>query len=1428
MEETYLGLSRSKVLTIHNGSDHVVNYKWMLLKDSEADELRRTEYRRLFHLVYESELVRSVNLVHYNVCMPDIHQLVYQRIYADEIESLKKETFPYCHISFMLTPEEGEIWPQSSTDVTVLFRALEVGEVSSIAYLEVTGRESRIPLSLHGTGKGPYFRLNVLTIDMCNVYLCSVHNFEVIVANKGHIPGTMIYKPKPADFGGTIKITPTCLFLKPDEHKSFNLRFSSNRKGDFVERLDFIVKESLEVHSLHIKGCIVCPTLHFDKESLDFGATPLGFSSKQEVCLHNQSLVPVAFSLRLLNDGHQTPLTYEEFARAQMKPSFPSDPREFFVTPETGVVSASGFLKLKVIYTANIVRDGRTRLEVDLWDSDSDALALTIEFRGVVACLSIVPSEIVDRYCFLNHPCTKTFDVVNASDFDGFFYLPPQPVSDNPPVIYSLSTNQGLIKAGQKKAVCVTIITRILGNQTLSINMLAMGEESPKLACTISYIGQGPLISTEPTFLDLENIPVLEDVTTSFLVTNDSPIPAQFSVSMHKLNLLWTANPHSGYLNPHESMKINITLRLRDAGKFRDRIVLILVNNRAISIEIRAYGVGCSVVFEPRIFPVCDLGFMFSHQTSHQTITVTNYGTIAYQIVWSNTPQVQINRGQLTGLQYSMFQIKPLVFEIEPEEKIVVHCELLWEINECVTEDWYVFGRAAGASRRELIGSSTFKAVLTEPQILFDKKELAFRVDVCPDGEKRHQTEELLVTNMSKLHINAELSVKAPFHLVNDEEQHSQSMKVILYDGQVTKVRLFFSVNDSILYSQNYNGVLQFEYDEHPNKDRIVCKGLVNLPNLVLEPANCTVNCELGSSAEKILTLTNNGPVSVVYKFLWIEDSIEMERYTNDDCECSVHTHPTIRPATPGAPVSAATNEGGSANDRQDGGGDGPLQSIPPPMNSPVSETHAQKLKLDSSTEDDAEEDKCAVSKEEMREFLLPLVEKYFEEELDLAAFETMRDEPRRTHYVNDILEIIPREGTVPPYTTQHVHVGFHGFERLRIKATAVCQILRGPTEQFQLCARSDAIRFAVDTDTIDFGQQPLLESGRRRFALRNNSGVAFGYKITGSNAAAPDETVDNFDINPLMVEPNTGFVDAQSFVEFDVEHRPTILGPIDHRFQLEIGHLMPATITVKAIGSFPQVFPCMPRGNLHRQHSIESEYAAIGSLTDEFLANLPQKTKNALKDCDSSLNGIDLPDDLVELLSGEGWAVVSYEEMLPNVADVEMAVERHLARKLVDGNSYVLMQYAPTLGKEPIPHLFSSEYVIDMEYVIIGQVADCSARMINYGPWSVEMRLRKWEKQNPLEKLGIAVQFKRRLNLMVGESAIFRVIWHPTAEKYKEKCARVERTVYIEVIRGCTIPVTIKGTVTYPYVTVSTKFLDFQDVLVGECLAMHVQIRNE
>ena len=73
-----------------------------------------------------------------------------------------------------------------------------------------------------------------------------------------------------------------------------------------------------------------------------------GFIKKQEISLHNLSLVPVTFGVTIMEDGDQIPLTYEEFATSKVKPSFPTNPREFTVIPQKGVVQAHSSLKLKV------------------------------------------------------------------------------------------------------------------------------------------------------------------------------------------------------------------------------------------------------------------------------------------------------------------------------------------------------------------------------------------------------------------------------------------------------------------------------------------------------------------------------------------------------------------------------------------------------------------------------------------------------------------------------------------------------------------------------------------------------------------------------------------------------------------------------------------------------------------------------------------------------------------------------------------------------------------------------------------------------------------------------------------------------------------------------------------------------------------------
>lgn len=81
---------------------------------------------------------------------------------------------------------------------------------------------------------------------------------------------------KPLVFGGKIESTPKFIYLKPGEHGVFVMTVSSNRQGQFTEKLDFLIVESKETVSFVLKGRIISPTLHFDRNVIDFGLIPVG------------------------------------------------------------------------------------------------------------------------------------------------------------------------------------------------------------------------------------------------------------------------------------------------------------------------------------------------------------------------------------------------------------------------------------------------------------------------------------------------------------------------------------------------------------------------------------------------------------------------------------------------------------------------------------------------------------------------------------------------------------------------------------------------------------------------------------------------------------------------------------------------------------------------------------------------------------------------------------------------------------------------------------------------------------------------------------------------------------------------------------------------------------------------------------------------
>jgi hypothetical protein len=64
-------------------------------------------------------------------------------------------------------------------------------------------------------------------------------------------------------------------------------------------------------------------------------------------------------------------------------------------------------------------------------------------------------------------------------------------------------------------------------------------------------------------------------------------------------------------LDANETISLDISVKLRDTGKYSDRLLIAIVNGKTISVGLTAIGVGTCIVFEPEIYPKFDMGFLF-------------------------------------------------------------------------------------------------------------------------------------------------------------------------------------------------------------------------------------------------------------------------------------------------------------------------------------------------------------------------------------------------------------------------------------------------------------------------------------------------------------------------------------------------------------------------------------------------------------------------------------------------------------------------------------------------------------------------------------------------------------------------------------------------------------------------------------------------
>ena len=146
----------------------------------------------------------------------------------------------------LIEPVEGDIWPNSSIEVEVIFKPDNAETYNRTAFCDVTGRESRLPLRIRGDGMGPQVEFSFDDLDMGNIFIKSTHTYEIVLANKGDIDAIFSLIPSKTVFGPCFTFNPAEGIVMPEGHQAVQVTFNSSVLGDFKEDFFFQIDGSPE------------------------------------------------------------------------------------------------------------------------------------------------------------------------------------------------------------------------------------------------------------------------------------------------------------------------------------------------------------------------------------------------------------------------------------------------------------------------------------------------------------------------------------------------------------------------------------------------------------------------------------------------------------------------------------------------------------------------------------------------------------------------------------------------------------------------------------------------------------------------------------------------------------------------------------------------------------------------------------------------------------------------------------------------------------------------------------------------------------------------------------------------------------------------------------------------------------------------------
>ncbi|PAA50321.1 hypothetical protein BOX15_Mlig000423g3, partial [Macrostomum lignano] len=1398
IESTYVGLANQRAVTIVNRSDAMASFRFTKFATALEEEMEREMLERLSDIDRQAEMKRFAEELGADPTVKDKMAII-NRSFLNRRKQIEDNELVFEDDVLQVNPVSGEVWPNSSREVTLTFRPGEATTYNRTVFCDVTGRQTRLALKVTGIGVGPKIQFSFDSLDLGFLFVNSVHTYELVLANKGHIDAIYKIQPSNSQFAKCFQFHPDDGIVSPGGHQAIHIRFCSAMLGDFDENFHFQLEGSPDTLSVNFRGSVIGPTFHFETPELRFGPVSLGFPATQTVMLNNTSLIPMDFRLRVPGDGQGRPVCAldedaEDSSSSPRTAYRAGPPQEFSIDPESGHLDAMSSVRVAVTLTANCSAKFKSSLVVDVENVGQEVLAIPIVAKSIVPDIMLEQNVLDYHRLFLNHPYPdqRTVGLVNNTDLPAKYELLPQENPELTSIVYFSPKPKGIIQPKSTFQMPLTVAVREVEEREELAYIKIFGSDQPPLVVCIKCFGEGPVVHVTPYDLDFGKVPVLTDIPREICLSNESLIPAEFACQLARKDSQFRVVPDVGVIEPNQTARLTLIANLNDCLRFQDKLLVQVKNENPKQVALQAYGQGTTIVTDPDMPEAMDLGPQFSKTDFVRRFVVRNSGRRHQQLVWTTEGYSHVKAVRQAMAANSdhvtapIFSVTPHRFDLTPGQSAEI--QLRGRVDEPARVEetllcHAIIGRQGG---KELIKRVNLCVDFVNPMVRFSSPQLYFRVEKLQHEELECLTQPLSLENVSGLQLHCRISVSYPFQLVASDSGLSLETSVTLEIGDSLDLRVQFDPSyKTDLHSRVAGEFLTVEYREHPHVDRVPLRGEVHFPNLAFEKDQVNFGCILNhTEVTRYLNVTNTSPLPVTYrwKFLIGEDrpNIFFHRYRSrspdamrlQDCESpadgDTEVYESELEPPPPAVVVVDAAEKDSGTEKSDTA-DEVVEEIVVPRRAiregdneaSVPQLFAQKDEADNREQLEivsttaAAKPKGRPSTAEnsggsrgSRRSLNPKLRELLEQDKEIVPLG-----------IEEVFDILPIHGTIPPGMTEQLTLTFFGHPDIEAQVTAICEVDGGPDYELRLSGESSLIEPELSSCKVDYGCVLYNQIAEAELSITNRGRVEFAF-------AAPDmPQLEEGAIPPVGVPilwPAFGTVSPDSTVQLRVLYHPGHPDKFQRTFKLQVAHFPAKEVTVRGEASFPRLFLDIPR--CPEAQEMEAEV---------------RKEKPEL-------------DDLQLKLEAERRFVDEFAKANPPM----------------DGRTKILR---PTLP----------EYVLDFGYVLLSGVEPKTFRATNIGHAPLSFRVNR----NDSRALGFAFDVERVRDLPPSETQNLRISFDPRGANLE--LGPVQCRVFINLVNGPCLPLLLKANVTMPCLTVSRDLVDFNTVHCSEAKVVTVQLHN-